>query len=191
MSSHNVAQGKGRRVPADRRNSARVACVLAVGLSLLLAGSAVAAQAALPIGGAGKRGPNVVFGASCKYGSAPFPGYLRVATRPPKVQGAPTRSGPEWVRYRAWLVDSAGNDVLVSPWSGWLQARDGAWATWRGETVFTANWRGNYRIEFRIEWWNKTQRIGWQAHRITDYLYFDEWNTAWGGPFTSCVRQPV
>lgn len=140
---------------------------------------------------AAQPGQNAIFPASCKYGSAPFPGYLRVSTRPPNVMGAPARPGPEWVRYAAWLVDPAGNTVSVSSWSGWLQAGDGTWATWTGETSFTADWRGNYRIEFRIEWWSQSSRIAWQVRRITDYYYIDEWNTSWGGPFPSCMRQPV
>lgn len=136
-------------------------------------------------------GQSTSFPANCKYGSAPYPGYLRVSTRPPNVTGTPTRPGPEWVRYAAWLVDPAGNTVLVTPWSPWLSAGDGAWATWTGETSFTADWRGNYRIDLRIEWWDQSSRLAWRVHRITDYYYFDEWNTAWGGPFPSCMRQPV
>ena len=81
--------------------------------------------------------------------------------------------------------------VQVSSWSGWLSAADGAWATWAGETAFIADWRGNYRIDFRIEWWDQSNLLAWQVRRITDYYYFDEWNTAWGGPFPSCMRQPV
>jgi hypothetical protein len=136
-------------------------------------------------------GQSAIFGANCKYGSAPYPGYLRVSTRPPNVTGTRSRPGAEWVRYAAWLVDPAGNTVRVSSWSGWLVAGDDAWATWAGETSFTEDWRGNYRIEFRIEWWDQGSRLAWQVRRITDYYYFDEWNTAWGGPFPSCMRQPV
>lgn len=172
----------GRRDPAIGSKRARIACVLGVALFSLLAGSISSAYA---------RGPSVIFPASCKYGSAPFPGYLRISTKPPKVKGEPSRRGREWVRYGAWLVDPARNTVLASPWSGWLRAGDGTWATWKGETTFTANWRGNYRIEFRIEWWNQSRRIAWKVRRITDYYYFDEWNTAWGGPFASCMRQPT
>ena len=172
----------GRRESAIRSKRARIACVLGVALFSLLAGSVSSAYA---------RGPSVPFAASCKYGSAPFPGYLRISTRPPKVKGDASRPGREWVRYAAWLVDPARNTVQVSNWSAWLRAGDGAWATWGGETSFKANWRGNYRIELRIEWWNQSRRISWQTHRITQYYYFDEWNTAWGGPFTSCMRQPT
>lgn len=136
-------------------------------------------------------GQTSIFPATCKYGLAPYPGYLRVSTRPPNVTGTSSRFGAEWVRYAAWLVDPAGNTVLATPWSGWLSAADGAWSTWTGETSFTADWRGNYRIDLRIEWWDQSSRLAWRAHRITDYYYFDEWNTAWGGPFTSCMRQPV
>jgi hypothetical protein len=136
-------------------------------------------------------GQSAIFPANCKYGSAPYPGYLRVSTRPPNVTGTLSRPGAEWVRFAAWLVDPAGNTVSVTSWSGWLAAGDGAWATWAGETSLTADWRGNYRIEFRIEWWDQSSRIAWQVRRITDYYYFDEWNTAWGGPFPSCMRQPV
>jgi hypothetical protein len=136
-------------------------------------------------------GQSEIFAANCKYGLAPYPGYLRVSTRPPRVTGAPGRPGAEWVRFAAWLVDPAGNTVLVTSWSGWLAAADGAWATWTGETSFTADWRGSYRIDFRIEWWDQSSLIAWQVRRITNYYYFDEWNTAWGGPFPSCMRQPV
>jgi hypothetical protein len=136
-------------------------------------------------------GPSFIYAANCKYGSAPYPGYLRVSTRPPSVMGTPSRPGPERVRYAAYLVDPAGNTVSVSYWSGWLPAGDGAWATWTGETSFTADWRGNYRIVIRIEWWDESRQIAWQLRRVTDYYYIDEWNTARGGPFTSCMRQPT
>jgi hypothetical protein len=72
-----------------------------------------------------------------------------------------------------------------------VERRRRPWATWTGETAFIADWRGNYRIDFRIEWWDQTRQLAWQARRITAYYYFDEWNTAWGGPFPSCMRQPV
>jgi hypothetical protein len=136
-------------------------------------------------------GQTSFFGAACKYNSAPYPGSLRISTRPPQVTGTASRPGAEWVRYAAWLVDPVGNTVDVSSWSGWLSAEDGAWATWTGETFFIADWRGNYRIDFRIEWWDQSSQLAWQARRVTAYYYFDEWNTAWGGPFPSCMRQPV
>jgi hypothetical protein len=136
-------------------------------------------------------GLSVVYRAACKYNAAPYPGSLRVSTSPPQVTGTATRPGAEWVRYAAWLVDPSGSTVDVSSWSGWLAAGDDAWATWTGETAFFADWRGNYRIEFRIEWWDQSSLLAWQVRRITDYYYFDEWNTAWGGPFPSCMRQPV
>ena len=136
-------------------------------------------------------GQSSFFAANCKYGLAPYPGYLRVSTRPPNVSGIPSRAGAEWVRYVAWLVDPAGNTVVVTPWSGWLSAGDGAWSTWSGETSLTADWRGNYRIDLRIEWWDASSLLAWRAHRITAYYYIDEWGTSWGGPFSSCMRQPV
>lgn len=163
--------------------------VLVVACFLLVAASQSAL--ALLLGQRGQRGPTVIYAATCKYGSAPFPGYLRVYTKPPRVQGIRRRPGAEWVRYRAWLVGPSGSTVAVSNWSGWLRARDGRWATWGGLTSFTANWRGNYRIDLRIEWWNQRRLLGWRADRITRYYYIDEWNTRWGGPFTSCMRQPV
>src|SRR5215210_1343379 len=52
-------------------------------------------------------GQSFVYSANCKYGSAPYPGYLRVSTRPPSVMGTASRAGAEWVRYAAWLIDSA------------------------------------------------------------------------------------
>ena len=75
-----------------------------------------------------------------------------------------------------------------------MAAADGAWATWTGETAIAADWRGNYNMEFLIEWWDESSRIAWQVHRITNYYYyyyFDEHGTAWGGLFPSCMRQPV
>jgi hypothetical protein len=111
--------------------------------------------------------------------------------RPPQVTGTSTRAGAEWVRYAVWLVDLAGNTVSVSSWSIWLGAGDSTWSTWTGETAFTADWRGNYRLVVLIEWWDQTTRLASQVRRIDEYTYIDEWNTAWGGPFTSCMRQPV
>jgi hypothetical protein len=108
------------------------------------------------------------------------------------VTGTSTRAGAEWVRYAAWLVDLAGNTVMQTSWSDFLAAGDTAWATWTGETSFTADWRGNYRIVLRIEWWDESSLLAWQVHRVNQYNYIDEWNTTWGGgPFTSCMRQPT
>jgi hypothetical protein len=136
-------------------------------------------------------GQSEIFAANCKFGWSPLAAYLRVSTRPPRVTGARSRPGAEWVRYGAWLTDSAGTRSLFTSWSGWLAAADGAWATWTGETSIDANWRGNYNMEFLIEWWDESRRIAWQVRRITNYYYFDEHGTAWGGPFPSCMRQPV
>ena len=95
------------------------------------------------------------------------------------------------MRYGAWLVDTAGNTVNPGAWSGFLVAGDSAWATWSGETSFTEDWRGNYRIMLRIEWWDESSLLAWQVNQINQYTYIDEWGTNWGGPFTSCMRQPV
>jgi hypothetical protein len=162
-----------------------------VGVASFLLVASIPSVHALPIGGGGKRGPSQIYGATCKYGLAPYPGHLRLWMQPPLVAGAPRRRGREWVRYAAWLVNPYGQTVQVSNWSDFIRASDGVWATWSGQTFFEADWRGNYRIEIRIEWWNRYRRIGWQAHRITDYYYIDEWGTSWGGPFPSCMRQPV
>ena len=191
LAARDLADANWRGEPTSRRKSARIACALGVAFTLLLAGSVSAADAVV-IGGNGKRGPSVTYAADCKYGSRPYPGYLKVTTWPPKVAGAPSRPGREWVRFRAWLVNPSGYGVGVwTDWSAWLRVRDDTWATWSGTTSLTADWRGNYRMDVAIEWWNNTRRIGWRTHRITDYYYIDEWNTSWGGPFPSCMRQPV
>src|SRR5262245_61989367 len=117
---------------------------------------------------------------TCKYGSAPYPGYLRTSMPPPHVTGTSTRQGAEWVRYAAYLVELAGNTVMQSSWSGFLAASDTAWATWSGETAFTADWRGAYRIVVRIEWWDESRLLVWQNYQLNQYTYIDEWNTNWG-----------
>ncbi len=145
------------------------------------------------LGQGGKRGASAIPRGACKYGNNGLNGFLRTSAVPPAVSGANVRRRAGDVtraRYRAYLVDaSQGHATLeVSGWSGWLRVREGRGSTWQGETAFSGGWRGNYRMDVRIEWWRSGRLVGWRAYRITTYNYFDQYNRGPNGPLSSCYK---
>lgn len=131
---------------------------------------------------------------SCKYMRTNVNGWMRTATSPPVVTGANPTYGAgndwSWVRYRAFLVRlDTGATVTSTGWSGWLSVRDDQSATWSGTTLLDGtDWRGNYVVDYRIEWWNSTRILGWQAHRLTPYVYYDGISSGSYGPISSCYK---
>ena len=146
---------------------------------------------AYSLGGWGKRGLSRTGAATCKFGVFSTYSLLTLSAFPPWVTGARARRGREWVRYRAYLVNTAENVVNRTRWSAWLRVRDYRWKTWGGITQLAGDWRGNYYLDYRIEWWSPSRRIGLRDLRIYPYYYYSEHNEGPMGPFTSCLRQPV
>ena len=48
-----------------------------------------------------------------------------------------------------------------------------------------------YYLDYRIEWWTRSRRIGLRDLRLYPYYYYTEHNEGPMGPFSSCFRQPV
>jgi hypothetical protein len=146
---------------------------------------------AYSLGGWGKRGASSTGPATCKFGVFGTYSLLTLSAYPPRVTGARARRGREFVRYRAYLVNTSENVVNRTGWSGWIRVRDNRWRTWSGITQLSGDWRGNYYLDYRIEWWSPSRRIGLRDLRIYPYYYYSEHNEGPMGPFTSCLRQPV
>jgi hypothetical protein len=176
---------------ALRNVRCRVAAIAGTAALVLLVCLSASAEAYIYAGG-GYRGATNTIDAHCRYVRTNAQGYLTTSAAPPGVTGADLRAGWgndwTWVRYRAYLVDSGGNTLQTSGWSGWQQVRDDQAARWSGVTSFSSHWSGAYRIDLRIEWWNSSSMIGWEAHRITRYKYFDMYNIGPYGPFSSCYK---
>ncbi len=128
----------------------------------------------------------------CKYDRTNVSGSLRIAENPPNVSAINRTTGTDynWVRYQAFLIDANNANVLQrSGWSGWLRVSDASYSTWSGTTSWAGlDWRGNYTMDFRIEWWDSSQLLGWQAHRIEPYNYYDMYNVGPIGPITTCRK---
>ena len=155
--------------------------------------SATPAQAqSTVLSGAGARGSSYIPEGRCKYGNTGLRGFLDTSVGPPTVSGVNRRRRRRhersWARYRVELVDvAAGHATLTtSAWSSWLSVREDVTRTWAGNTGFTADWRGNYRLDVLIEWWTSKRRIGWRWHRLLRYGFIDQYNTGPYGPISSC-----
>jgi hypothetical protein len=172
--------------------SGRAARAWTLGVLVALLCSVPAAAQADVLAAKGKRGRSAVPTGHCKYGNTGLRGFLTTSVRPPVVTGANLRrrrrNDRTSVRYAVYLVDATnGHRTLeVSNWSGWLRVREATRATWSGTTSFTYDWSGNYRVDLRVEWWKAGRRVGWRAHRVTSYQFFDQYNAGPYGPISSC-----
>ncbi len=130
---------------------------------------------------------------TCKYGVQGPVGFLQAVIWPPNVAAPNLRRGvvdATWARYRAVLVDAnSGTPLWRTRWSGWLRAVDNEFRTWTGKTVLAKwDWRGNYVVRVKVEWWNSTRKLGqkwWALHR---YGYLNEYNVGPFGPMTTCFK---
>ena len=163
-----------------------------LGLAALVTCLAVAPAHAYVLASAGKRGASRSSAARCEYRNTGLRGYLTLTAFPPVVRGANLRRGRRdltWVRYKAYWVDGyTGNTLVSSGWSSWRLASDRRRTTWGGSTYWSADWRGNYLLDIRVEWWKRSRRIGWRAHRTGTYYYYDQYDRGPYGPFSSCAR---
>ena len=166
-----------------------LACLVAIfTVAVLLPPSSAAAYV---LDGRGKQGATSTGWVACKFGVFGTYSLLTLTGSPPLVTGAPHRRGREFVHYKAFVVNTSEEVVARTNWSAWLRVRDNRYKTWSGATRLSADWRGNYYFDYRVEWWNKTRRIGMRDLRLRPYYYYTEHNEGPIGPFNSCLRQPV
>jgi hypothetical protein len=165
-------------------------CLLAMP-SLALAVPALASAEVL--NGEGKRGRSSTSRGDCWYRNTGLRGFLITRTRPPTATGANLRRrhrDRSWVHYRAELVDAAYGyrTLATTDWSPWIRVRERRRRTWSGLISFEADWRGSYRIDVLVEWWNRTRKVGYRWHRVTAYDYFNQYDVGPFGPFATCYR---
>jgi hypothetical protein len=92
------------------------------------------------------------------------------------------------VRYRAFLVNATtGATIDSTGYTSWVIARDNSPAQFSGYTVFDAGWRGNYVVDYRIEWWAGGRVSGWTAQRINAYNAYYQ-NVGPYGPYSTCFK---
>lgn len=144
------------------------------------------------IGEAGSRGYSAVSTNTCAYRVVVARGILRIGVRGPTVSGAnprPRRRNERtYVRFKIYVTDRAAGDatLIESGWSDWLTLREWETAAW-GPTYYDMDWRGNYGVDVRIEWWNARRLLGWRAQRVTAFHYFDQYGVGPIGPLAWCA----
>ena len=172
---------------------ARIRTLVRVVVVLAVVAVPPAAHAGV-IGGAGQRGASIVGQGTCKYGVFGPRGVLQVGVAQPAVSGANTRRGTRrertWIRYRVFVTDAFRDfaTVATSSWSDFIRLRQSDGGTWSSPTILDMDWRGNYGADVRIEWWNSKRMIGWRAHRVTEFLFYDQYDVGPFGPISSCYK---
>lgn len=168
---------------------------LMVGLTVLVAAVGVVQPvhaAAYAAGGA--IGPSSIGQGTCSYMRTNLNGWLQTETAPPAIYARNYTYGGgndrQLVRYRAFLVNAyTGATVRATGYSGLAWAWDNRPAPFSGMTVLTGDWRGNYYVDYRIEWLDSTgtRVLGWAAHRFVSYRYFNQRIGPYG-PIGSCAK---
>jgi hypothetical protein len=132
----------------------------------------------------------------CKYNRTTLRGWLGIETIGPVVTGSNLRRGRidrTWARYAVYLTDANNGyrTLATSGWSGWLRTKQGQARYWNlSGHAFTGDWRGNYGLDVRVEWYKGGRRVGVKAIRTTNFHYFSQYNTGPYGPLSSCAWQP-
>ena len=187
-----------------RVGRAAVAVAITIGVGVAAAGPATAD----PVGprpstgnaaeqgattAANRPGSSRVRMGTCKYDVRGPVGSLRTVVYPPSVKAPNLRAGVVdngWARYYAVLVNAnTGAAIQTTGWSDWLRTSDARYRTWSGVTTFGRfDWRGNYRVMVKIEWWSQTRRLGQRWRTYTQWGYIDQFNVGPYGPFSSCYK---
>jgi hypothetical protein len=172
-----------------RRTAQRLAVVLLTIAALV--GFASPAGATL-ISPSGATGPSAVHQGTCEY--LPVWGDLRVTVGAPIVFARNNRSGYsndwQYVRYSVSLIDTASGAVVQKTgFTGATVAWDNSAARFAGQTSFRANWRGNYRAMFTIEWLDTAGRtvLGRAYQRVDSYVYYTN-GVGPLSPVSSCAK---
>ncbi len=159
-----------------------------------VAAAAPAARADIILGQHGRTGYSAAQEpAGCRYRVFPGRGVLTASTAPPVVKGVNLRRGRRdrsLVRYRVFFTAQHNDQTVdVSGWSGTLRVSDRRAVTWAGApTAFDGDWRLGYYLDIRVEWWRRGRLLGWRAHRIDTYHYFNQYNAGPIGPLTWCAK---
>ena len=170
---------------------ARSIVVILVAVLALQVIAAPAAHAYVYSSG-GAPGTSRVYRGACRFMRTNLNGWLRTVTDPPDIYARNYRYGygndSQYVRYRAFLVNAyTGATVDSTGYTAWTLARDNAPAQFTGYTVFDAYWRGNYVVDYRIEWWAGGGVSGWAAQRIDSYNAYYQ-NVGPEGPYSTCFK---
>ncbi len=159
--------------------------LLGVGLAAGTAGATVAAAA-------GMIGPSGVGHAGCS--NKAYTNTLQIQVAPPTVYARNFNAGAgndaQYVRYAVYLVNArTGATVGSTGFSGIAVAVDNAPARFTGSSFFNAASNGMYVVQIRVEWLNnaRTAVVGWAAHTLDGYRYFDVYNS-YRGTFETCKK---
>jgi hypothetical protein len=170
----------------------RLLVVIALVLASLL--STVSPASAAVYAGGGSFGASFAPTIDCRYKVWVTTGVLQMTIPAPTVYAHDYRAGAgndgAYIRYAAYVVDArTGGTVYGTGWSGWAYAYDNRPAAFTGAATYNAAWRGNYVVDYRIEWWapGGTTPLGWVAYRADRYSYVDYYSVA-RGVFTSCMK---
>lgn len=171
------------------RSLALLALVVAAVLTLLPAPAEAARYA-----GGGYVGWHRTPDVDCRHKIWGSSSVLQMTAPPPTVYAYNARTGGgndgAWVRYRIFLVDARTGQTLNSTgWSGFAWALDNRPAAWSGSAMFSPDARGQYVLDYRIEWWSggASTYHGWSAYRADRYPY-TAYNNVAGGVWTTCLK---
>jgi hypothetical protein len=173
------------RIRSISRLLAVVTAVLAV-----LAVNAPAADAAYITSG-GRPGPVYVPRANCAFNNAW--GTLTLSTNPPTIYAPNRYSGAgndrRLVRYRVSVVNlNTGQTVASTALSGWAWAWDNYPAQFSGVTTLRVDWRYQYSLRYRVNWYNRYgTRTGYAIHRADAYNYY-QGGIGPFGPLSVCMQ---
>lgn len=175
-----------------RRRALAVLAVLALTLASLVV--LVSPASAGSYAGAGAIGPYAVPQIDCRHKIWGTTGVLQMTAPPPTVYAYNYRAGAgndgAYIRYAVYLANvRTGATMQASSWSGWAWAADNRPAAFSGAAMYSPDWRGQYVVDYRIEWWAAGGRapLAWTAHRADRYFYVAS-NTVAGGVWQTCMK---
>lgn len=164
--------------PVKRRSVSAVALAIAVVIGTILL-SMGPAQAKIIDGGGTVGGYLQNQPITCRHQIKGQFQSVVMSVPPPAVYAKNYRAGANndaaWIRYSVELVDYRTGRVLQStPWSAWSWATDVTAAPFSGATVLRGQVGSNqiYTINYRVEWWGSSSRLGWIVDRSTNFFYY-------------------
>ncbi len=166
--------------------SARSVAVVGIGLAVWLY-AAPAASADTVLAERGRTGHS----AAAEPGGCQLRirGNLHVGANPPTVSGPNLRRRKKdvtWARFALYFMTTSEQHLATSEWSEWMRVSDRRTRSWTGYQYFVGFWTDFYLIDLRVEWFRGNRRVGWRAHRITTYNYWDQYNVGPLGPISAC-----